>query len=52
MDKNDILRKDIRELKRMVAALKSSYKAILQIVLKPLQKRQAKLEARLARKRR
>ena len=46
------LRKDIRELKRMIAALTNSYKAILRIELNPLKRRLAKLEARLARKHR
>lgn len=44
--------KDIRELKRMIAALKNSYKSILRIELAPLQKRLTKLETQTARKRR
>jgi hypothetical protein len=44
-------RKDILELKRMIAALKNSYRSILRIELGPLQKRLAKLEAQLARMR-
>lgn len=43
---------DIRELKRMIAALTNSYNAILRIELGPLQKRLANLRAQLAPKRR
>ena len=50
MTTNHVCRKDIRELKLMIAALTHSYKAILRIELAPLQKRLAKLEAQLARK--
>jgi regulator of replication initiation timing len=49
MDRN--LRKDIRDLKRMMSALKGSYKALLRLELEPLQKRLSKLEAQLARSR-
>ena len=45
-------RKEIRELKRMIAALTHSYKAILRIELAPVQKRLAKLEAQLGQKHR
>ena len=45
-------RKDIHELKRMIAALTHSYKSILRLELAPLQKRLAKMEAQLHRKQR
>ena len=51
MTGKQVCRKDIRELKRMIAALTHSYKAILRMELKPLQRRLARLEAKLARKR-
>ena len=43
---------DIREVKRIIAALKKSYKTMLRIELVPLQNRLTQLETRLARKRR
>ena len=46
------LRKDIRDLKRLMTALRSSYKTLLRVELIPLQKRLSKLEARLSRSRR
>jgi hypothetical protein len=45
-------RKDIRELRGMIAMLKASHKEMLRKDLEPLQKRMAKLKARASRKRR
>ena len=45
-------REEVRQLKRMIATLKASHKAMLKKDLEPLEKRLANLQARKSRKRR
>lgn len=52
MADNSEIRKQIAELKSMIATLKASHKAMLRKDLEPLQKRVARLEAQALRKRR